>query len=499
MQTRAHGPRLLACTVPLALGVLARSLPLALGLLACSAPGPAQPLVLVVVFDAASARYFGAWGDPEGATPHIDRLASEAVVFAQASSQSPTTPPSTASLLTGVRVTTHQMLATSRLDEELATLPELLGAHGFRSYAVVANPLAGAPELGLARGYDEAVLVYGKPGNEEPAGVSEPKGRPGRLAKERGKRPLPTPEQVNDAVEALLPRLHEAPSFLYVHYLQPHEPYDPPEAYRELYDIPDEPSWSELHAEVEKANATRVARPGLVEALEARYRANLRHADAAFGALRERIEDAGLWDGALVVFLSDHGEAFFGHRRFGHNAHLYEDMIHIPFLVRPPTAAGIPPRRLSQPVETIDLLPTILDALGLPVPPQAEGDSLWPLIRGEAKALVGPEVVTSTMSRERHAIRLGRWKYIRGPRDREELFDLAEDPDETRNLVAPDHPHLPPLSAHLQTIIDTPATSTPKPTTLWQDPETRSLLEELGYLEGDAPAKRLNPPNPPPP
>ena len=98
---------------------------------------------------------------------------------------------------------------------------------------------------------------------------------------------------------------------------------------------------------------------------------------------------------------ADHGDAFFRHGRFGHNRHLYDDMVRIPLILRFPPAAGIAPRRLANPVETIDIAPTLLDYLGVAIPDVYEGDSLMPLIRGEDRTLAGPEVILATNRRDK--------------------------------------------------------------------------------------------------
>ncbi|HEX5065349.1 MAG TPA: sulfatase-like hydrolase/transferase, partial [Myxococcota bacterium] len=136
---------------------------LALCVSGCRAAAPPPPSIVVIALDAASAFYFGAYGDAHGATPEIDRFARDAVVFERAYSQSSTTVASTASLLTGVRATTHRMTGHGRLTSGLATLPERLAERGFRTRGFAANPFAGAEKLGFARGYAEMVQVYALP------------------------------------------------------------------------------------------------------------------------------------------------------------------------------------------------------------------------------------------------------------------------------------------------------------------------------------------------
>ena len=140
---------------------------------------------------------------------------------------------------------------------------------------------------------------------------------------------------------------------------------------------------------------TRPTRPGtasaaLIASARALYRANIRYVDDEIGTLIERLKREGLYERSLIIFMSDHGDAFFEHRRFGHNATLYDEMLRIPLLMKFPKRAGVRPRRVQALAETIDVMPTVLDFLGLPVPDVVEGESLWPLIEGRATQLESP-------------------------------------------------------------------------------------------------------------
>ena len=343
------------------------------------------PNVFVIVLDAASSFYLGLYGDTHATTPNLDRLARESVVFDQAYSQSATTTPSTASLVTGVRVMTHRLNARSVLPEEFDTVAELFGEHGYTSYAFVGNPHAAAPPLGLHRGYDHLELVY------ESADVRE-------------KRPLEKstrfrvvlPEDLERAIFEALPRFSNSDTYAYFHYLQPHKPYDAPARFGAGDDLAsgecfcgDAPcrcgdvDWETIHEEFLRANETGYASPSTRSHLEALYRANLRYADEALAHLLDGLREKGLYEEALIVVMSDHGEAFFGHQRFGHNRTLYDDMVRIPLVMKFPARAKVLPRRIDALVETVDIIPTIFDFLDFEPSPQWEGESLWPLIVGQ--------------------------------------------------------------------------------------------------------------------
>jgi arylsulfatase A-like enzyme len=210
--------------------------------------------------------------------------------------------------------------------------------------------------------------------------------------------------------------------------------------------------------------------------------------DAAIGALLDRLKQDGLYDDALIVLMADHGDAFFKHKRFGHNVTLYDDMTRIPLMFKFPAREGIEPRRLTQLVETVDVTRTLLDYLGAEQPAHLEGENLMPLLRGEVDVLSRPEVVLATNKRQVHAIRLGDHKYIYNTDGNEELYDLREDPDEQRNLVARQPERASVLRAQLESIVDLEgARAVSEDNRLREDPRMDELLEALGYVEGEDP------------
>ena len=467
---------------------------LAAGLLSCGgadrAPSATGPNVFVIVIDAASAFYFGLHGDVHDTSPNFDRLARESVVFENAYSQSATTVPSTASLVTGVRVMTHQLDSSSVLPEAFPTVAELFAEQGYRSFAFIGNPNAGAPELGLTRGYDTSALVYAT------------KAGPETSPDERKRLMRVQPADMERSIAELLPEFGAGGTYAYFHYLQPHKPYDAPASY--LRDDGDnclcegEPCacgdvpWDAIHDEFLKANETGVATPSVIHHLEARYRANIRFVDEALASLLAMLRERGLYQDALIVVTSDHGDAFFGHQRFGHNRTLYDDMVRVPLLMKFPAGAGVLPRRIPALTETVDVIPTIFDFLGFPMSPGWEGESLWPLISegGEVIAPAHREVILATNRRDKQAIRVDDYKYIVSIEGPEELYDLKNDPGETRNLAQKSPLRVAELRRRLRAGVSNARTEPAREANdLRSDPEMNALLEALGYVEGPAPGR----------
>lgn len=458
-----------------------------------TAVASAEPTdVFVIVLDAASAFYFGSYGDVHGTSPNLDRLARESIVFDRAYSQSATTTPSTASLITGVRVMTHRMSGNAVLPEQFETAGELFDKRGYTSLAIIGNPRAGAPELGLDRGYDSTALVYSLD--------SQKGGSTSRTLEENSDFRVVRPEDMDEAIALSLGEFSTSPIYAYLHYLQPHKPYDAPKRFASAQKTGDvsclcagtpchcgDIDWDTIHDSFLLANETGRASPSDIRHLEALYRRNIRYVDDAVGRLLSSLRERDLYDEALIVVLADHGEAFFGHQRFGHNRTLYDDMVRIPLLMKFPARAGVDARRLAALVETVDIMPTIFDYLGFEMAPQWEGESLWPLIAGR-QPRAGPahrEVVLATNRLDQQAIRVDDFKYIRSHTGREELYDLQSDPEERNDLSLRQPERARTLRERLEEVVRASEGAKTRKSSLREDPGMEALLEALGYIRSD--------------
>lgn len=432
-----------------------------------TAPAPAasgDKLAIVIVLDASSARYFGAYGDKNGTSPNLDALAREGVVFEHATSASATTGASTASLLTSTPVAVHTREREPTLPAHLTTVGEALTAQGVATWAVLANPNAGGAGRGFERGYQQVVRAYrGK--SFDDAGAA-----------------FPLPQDVLGPTIARLDADGPGPTWLYVHFLQPHSPYSAPAKLIERFGADPSRPWPTLVETFTQANTTGKAEPAFIQEMEARYRANIVWIDEAIGALVTHLKQKGLYDEALLIVTSDHGEAFFRHKRFGHIATLYDDMTHVPLIIKPPRSQSVRPGRVANPVETIDVSATVVSHFGAPLPATFQGDDLGPLMRGEITALPHPEVISSTGNLLLHAIQVGDLKLItRGAAS--ELYDLRADPDEQNNLAAAQPEKVAELRALLATKIDLQKRTELKPEQGHAEQASeKKMLETLGYI-----------------
>lgn len=356
------------------------------GLIGCAPTGPdgpRPPVVVVVVFDALSASHVGHLGYERDTTPHLDAFAGQAVSFAQCLAPAPYTLASIPSLLTGRLPDVHGVTNTGqRLRPQEVTLAERLSAAGYRTVAAVSQPNGGS-SFGNDQGFDEFHELWIPQSPEEVDRVVARTGEAFRIPS--------AADVVASAAQALEARGDER-LFLYLHVLEPHTPFQAPpdllERWRDAsyagpFDVESangmEPFWDVINDRYEATAAD-------VEQVRALYDANLAWADRNFGRLRAHLEEAGLWQDALVVVTSDHGEACWEHGEWGHNWELYEEFVRVPLIVKLPRAAGARPAVRDELVSILDVVPTICEYLDLPVGGEAElgGRSALSLALGAA-------------------------------------------------------------------------------------------------------------------
>ncbi len=421
-------------------------------------PWPARPNVVVYLVDTLRADRLGCYGGAKPLSPNVDAFARRATLFARTVAQSTWTRPAVTSLLTGLSPLAHGVeTLDDRLPQAATTLPEILHAAGYRTAAFSTNPQVSAG-TGLAQGFDDFELFPEDPGSAA----------------------------VNRRVLAWLDRPRGgAPFFLYVHTIDPHAPYEPDPEMRRRF-APGVPESAGSRAEVVKAYAARgPERAARVAQLSTLYDAEVAGNDRSFGELLAALESRGLYDGALVVFVADHGEEFDEHGELGHGNDLYQPTLRVPLVVKwPGQARG---ERVAALAQQIDLLPTVLAAAGLPRPPGLAGADLFAL-----RAAPRPRAALSHLDYDgRVGVSLvdGSWKLIlpltpklgAGP----ELYRLDSDPGERVDLAERDDVRAGWLRARLEGELRSAAAARAAVAGGRQAPvdeETRRALRALGYL-----------------
>lgn len=423
------------------LGVLSLGLSL-LAVAGCSRRE--RPDILLITIDTLRADHLGAWGYPRDVSPTIDRLAAEGFRFEQAWAQWPKTGPSFASILTSTYPKDNGIVRRVGLplSPRMRLLAEELSAAGYATMAVVSNG-AVSSDLGYGQGFDEYVETWKLPDLAHPQDG-------GRAA------------IVNREVLARLDRLPgDRPWFLWVHYLDPHFPYDPPSPWRERYtgddwDVPGAPlpivaghGFGQMGGVGEEQILGDRRDLSYYRAL---YDAEIRYTDDSIAELLAAIEARSDLEDAVTVVTADHGESlgehryFFDHGRFG-----FETCLHVPLVVHAP--GRVPTGSEPLPVELIDLAPTLLELAGVPLEDGRwmQGKSLashWsregvePVEHSYAHAEAG----YATEERWQKIVRDERFKLIYAPYAADQrhigghrqpfaLYDLRADPGELVNLV----------------------------------------------------------------
>lgn len=449
---RIHGPRVLSPQVTLPSSEPALQ----------SVPHPEtsdRPNVIIYLVDALRSDRLGAYGCSRGLTPRLDAMAKQGVVFTDMTAQSSWTKAAVASIFTGIWPRAHGVNGPDdRLPEHLPTIAERLQDAGYRTGAVVANAYVGRP-FGFARGFDHfEYLEYGK----------------GRS------------EAVGDRVESWLTTLpnDDSPFFLYVHAIDPHAPYAPPERFRERF-APDVEDSTVGRVEIVRGIVLGNVEPtpGLGRDLRALYDAEVAANDASFGRLLDLLEADGRLEDTLVIFTSDHGEAFGEHGSWTHGLDLYNEVLSVPLVVRLPGGADAE-RRVTAPVQHIDLLPTILKGCGIDGAATLPGT---PLVAGNGVVSVGEDrtvlAYLDYWGKHGAAVIRDGWKLI-DPLSAEfgearELYRHDIDPTETHDLAVDSPVRSGWLASQLGAALRIRGSSV----TTEVDPEIRKQLEALGYMQ----------------
>lgn len=419
--------------------------------LAAACGAPERPHVVLVTFDTTRHDRFGCTGDPEARTPVVDGLAARGTLFEQAYSSVALTLPAHTTILAGIEPFAHGVHNNGRfrVPDGVDTLAEHLARAGYDTAAFVSAFVLDA-RFNLGQGF--AVYRDDTHPTSGPVNFSVPT-RPGA-------------EVTDQALEWLAARTEGRPFFLWAHYYDPHLPRD----IRAPFDALPDP-----------------------------YAAEIAYADAQLGRLLEGVEQAARDRSLLIVFTADHGESLGEHGESTHGLVAYDSTLHVPLVV---VGRGFPPgARRRQLVRHIDIVPTVLDVAGLPVPESLPGRSLHDGAAEEEEdddAVVGyfesrgPSYDLGWAVLE--GVRTGRWKYTPAPLPAE-LYDVLADPREQKNLIAA----APDVRERMEALwrralAARPATAPAQPEA--PPPDVAERLAALGYVEAPRTAPAGAPPDP---
>jgi arylsulfatase A-like enzyme len=405
----------------------------------CGASSSSVPDVLLITLDTTRQDRLGCYGRKEAHTPNIDRLASEGVRFANAYTCSPLTFPSHATMLTGVYPFVHQGHdnALFMLPPNIPTLATYLKQRGYKTGAFVSAVVLDG-KFELDRDFDEYDDHFLASMNRL-AGMVE---RPGN--------------QTTDAAIAWLNKLAPGDRFFaWLHLFDPHRPWQAPSPFKD-----------------------EVADP---------YDAEIAFADAQVGRVLEALAKAGRSD-ILIVVVADHGEGMGEHGETTHGMLIHDATMRVPLIVH---HKGLKPGTVVPGfARTVDLAPTVLEGVGLPIPVSMQGVSLWPRMRGTFKDQEDPPAYLETYHPHYsmgwsylEGLVRGRYKLVDAPEL--ELYDLHEDPGEEANLADKQTAAVRAMGAELAALRNQATNLAPSSVTQLS-PEDRAGMAALGYGTGKA-------------
>ncbi len=431
------------------------------------------PNIIFITVDTTRADRMGFLGCKKGLTPNLDTLAREGVVFEKAYSQAPLTPVSHATIFTGTYPQFHTVTDFGHaLPTLLPFLPEILNKSGYRTAAFIGSLILD-PKANMAPGFDRGFDFFDA-GFHTKHGPNE--SRYQSVERRAG-------DVVGHAI-AWMAKNRQSPFFIWIHLYDPHAPYDPP--------APFERRFSDA------------------------YDGEIAYADFALGKLLAYLRQRGLYDRALIAMMSDHGESLGAHGESMHGIFLYDETIHVPLVFKLPgeLLAG---RRVGSQVRLVDVAPTLLSMLSLPLPPTFQGESLVPMMNAPGMKAAMRKAPSSTPPlKEGHpapadlpayaetdyphrafgwssirSMRTGKYLFVRAPR--RELYDESRDQGAEHNLAVSSPAVTDTLQTQLDQFRDRTSSYHGKAEPASVSPEQNENLSALGYVASSATAGSTDP------
>jgi len=355
------------------------------------------PNIIFITMDTTRADRMGFLGSKRGVTPNLDLLARQSVVFERAYAQAPLTPVSHATIFTGTYPQFHTVTDFGhQLPSLLPYVPEILKKSGYHTGAFIGSLILD-PKASMAPGFDRGFDVF-EAGFHPKHGPDE--SRYDTVERRAG-------EVIHRAI-IWLDKSHPAPFFIWIHVYDPHAPYDPPPPYDMRFRDP--------------------------------YDGEIAYTDASLGKLFTHLRERGLYERSLIMVMSDHGESLGAHGEAMHGIFLYDETIRVPLLFKLPgqLLAG---RRVASRVRLVDVAPTLLSMLSLPLPPTFQGESLVPVMKATTKgAFADLPAYAETDYPHRafgwsalRSLRSGKYLFVGAPKL--ELYDESQDQRDLRNLA----------------------------------------------------------------
>jgi arylsulfatase A-like enzyme len=430
--------------------------------------------VLLITIDSLRADFIGTWNEEcKGLTPNIDKFANESIVFKNAFSSGPYTWGAFASLFTS-KYSNVVTYPSGILKNNYPNIPEILKDNGYMTIGINSNPFLSTNAYGYTRGLEIVKdRLYPWSSEKIPAKLHLGLSRIFRLIR---RQPHLSADETNKRIFEQLNNI-DRPFFLWVLYMDTHGPYQSKKGFNYINKIKGEALWQKAVRYPD--SITESERKDLIKW----YKEEVSYLDEHFGYLYEFIEKKGMLDNTIILFCSDHGDGFYEHGFYSHPRFLYDELIHVPLMIRHPSVKG---KETSTPVGTIDIVPTVLDMLEIENNYKFDGESLAPLITGEKWNGRGFVISDATPEEEKThiSIRTDKWKLIINENTEEnKLYNLKNDTEEKSNLYDVEKEVVEKLTKILLNTYtkkgEQMLSTTPKPEL---DSEVKQRLKDLGYL-----------------
>lgn len=424
------------------------------------AAGATPANVILITLDTVRADRMGFLGSKRGLTPNLDAFARQSMVFTHAYSQVPLTTASHATILTGTYPQFHKVDDFQvPLSKELPYAPDILRSSGYRTGAFVGSFVLD-PEERFAHGFGRGFDTYDAGFTDWHAGLD---------------RYHTNERRARDVVAHALAWLNQnpktkSPFFLWIHLYDAHHPYDPPQPYKTKY-------------------------------ASAPYDGEIAYVDSAVGVLLNQLRTRGLYDSAVIAVMADHGEALGDHGEDTHGIFLYDETIHVPLVIKLPgqVSSGkvsaekiLAGKQIDNRVELVDVLPTILQAVGVAVPKEVQGESLLALMKTPPSSADNTQTFRDRPAYAEtdyphsafgwsslRALRTGKYLFVEAPR--QELYDQSADPNAQHNLSSTSAAVTSTLASELDSFRQKTSSARELPKQA-MDPQAQEKLAALGYI-----------------
>ena len=413
--------------------------------------------IILVVMDTTRRDHLSCYGYARKTTPNLDALVTESLLFTNAYAPSPWTLPSHASIMTGLYPSTHgahynvnasSKPAVNLLRQDFVTLAEMLSPYGYRTAGVVGATFCHR-YFGIAQGFDyyndDFRTVHHDLQHYDIFHITSKIFSLSNYFIRHGYHGIRRASELNEIVFSWLEKNYRYPFFLFINYFDPHWPYAPPSPYDLLFKGKNErliidnhgSDWN-LFAKVINNHHTLTDEEKCH--LLSQYDGEIAYLDYHLGKLVERLKSLNVYDESMIIITADHGESFGEHNLMDHGRALYEELLHIPLIIKYPLSQNIS-GTCSSPVSLIDIMPSVLSTLDISLPSAMQGKVITgvpadrTVFAEHYRDKLWIEKFGERFDRDLIAVYSGDFKYIWASNGKHELYNVSEDSQESHNLI----------------------------------------------------------------